>query len=67
MKWQKQEAIFGPPPKVGDKVYVDFGDSVQAPPETRDVVTYIGDKGVALEHGARRYNWFEIAHIEVVT
>lgn len=66
MQWQKNPAIFGAVPEEGQKVYIDFGDSVQAEPEIRGVVTYIGPKGVALENGARRFDWVEISHIEVV-
>lgn len=56
--------FFGPKPKVGDIVYIDFGDSIQSHPEITGKVVFVSDEHITV--GEKRFRIDECVHIEVV-
>lgn len=53
---------WGRRPVVGDRVYIDFGDSVYAHPEVVGLVTEVSDTTIGVDN--RRYAVAACVHIE---
>ena len=58
------EPVFGKTPIIGDEVYIDFGDSIDAHPE---VVGFVEDHSVdGVRVDGVWFTWSSMLHVEVL-